>query len=133
MQVTKLYHSDLQFASFFLLCYTENMKIKPVKNGLRSPCPIANTLDILGDKWTLLIIRDMVFMKKTRYKDFADSPESIPTNILASRLKKMEKEKIITKKAYQTNPVRYEYHLTQKGKDLRPILLNMMKWSDKHL
>lgn len=99
----------------------------------RSICPVANTLDIVGDKWTLLIVRDLLFFGKNRYKDFSTSPESIPTNILASRLKRLEKEKVIKKKAYQNNPVRYEYQLTKKGNDLLPILIETIKWSAKHL
>jgi len=56
----------------------------------RSPCPIANTLDLIGDKWTLLIVRDLLFFGKRQYRDFAASPEGIPSNILADRLKRME-------------------------------------------
>jgi DNA-binding HxlR family transcriptional regulator len=103
------------------------------KDCKRSPCPVTNTLDAIGDKWTLLIIRDLLFFGKKRYKDFAASPESIPTNILAHRLKHLGKEGIINKKTYQTNPPRYEYYLTKKGQDLRPLLIAIMRWSSKHL
>lgn len=99
----------------------------------RSRCPITNTLDVIGDKWTLLIIRDILFLDKRRYNELATSPEGIPTNILAQRLKHLEKEGIIEKRAYQQNPTRYEYTLTRKGKDLSPLLLQIMKWSAKHL
>ena len=98
----------------------------------RSPCPVACTLDILGDKWTLLVVRDLVMGKKT-YSEFAQSPESIPTNILAERLKRLEAFDIIRKQQYQDNPVRYEYVLTEKGTGLRPVLLAMVKWGNEFI
>lgn len=93
----------------------------------RSVCPITNTLDLLGDKWTLIIIRDL-FLGKTNYSEFQDSPEGIPTNILAARLKKMLENEIISKDAYQQKPVRYAYTLTSKGKTLAPIVKEIVKW-----
>lgn len=93
----------------------------------RSCCPVACALDILGDKWTLLIIRDLLLGKK-RYQEFLASPEQIATNILADRLKKLDAAGIIAQHAYQQKPVRYEYVLTQKGEDLRPVLEALVKW-----
>ncbi len=98
----------------------------------RSPCPVACMLDILGDKWTLLVIRDL-FMGKKVYGDFQNSPENIRTNILADRLKRLLKYGIIEKKPYQDKPVRYEYSLTKKGRDLGPVLKAMVKWGEKHI
>jgi DNA-binding HxlR family transcriptional regulator len=103
-----------------------------VPDHKRSPCPVACTLDILGDKWTLLVVRDLVMGKKT-YSEFAQSPESIPANILAERLKRLEAYGIISKQQYQDNPVRYEYMLTDKGAGLRPVLLAMMKWGNEYI
>lgn len=97
----------------------------------RSGCPIATTLDCLGDSWTLVIVRDMTTGKK-RYGEFLESPEGITTNILASRLSRMEALGLITKSPYQTNPVRNEYHLTDAGHDLTPILQAMCRWGNKH-
>ncbi|MBN1647235.1 MAG: helix-turn-helix transcriptional regulator [Spirochaetales bacterium] len=97
----------------------------------RSTCPIASTLDIVGDKWTLIIVRDLL-RGFIRYNDFLDAGEHITTNILADRLKKLEKEKIIGKRPYQYNPVRYEYFLTDKGKDLRPLFTEIIKWAQKY-
>lgn len=97
----------------------------------RSSCPVACTLDILGDKWTLLVIRDLFLGKKT-YSDFESSPEGIPTNILAERLKRLLENDIVKKSPYQQNPVRYEYILTQKGKALGPVLKAMVNWGEKH-
>ena len=94
---------------------------------MRSPCPIANTLDIIGDKWTLLVIRDL-FVGKSTYSEFQSSPEGIPTNILANRLKRLAGYGLIQKNPYQQRPVRYAYQLTAKGRLLGPILKEMSAW-----
>lgn len=102
-------------------------------NGFaRSHCPVTNGLDVFGDKWTLLIVRDLV-LGKTRYGEFAQSPESIPSNILADRLKRLEIAGIVVKRAYCEKPVRYEYSLTEKGRDLVPVLEAMADWALKHV
>jgi DNA-binding HxlR family transcriptional regulator len=98
----------------------------------RSACPVANMLDILGDKWTLLIVRDLI-LGKARYGEFASSPEGIPTNILADRLKRLEASRIVKKIAYSDKPLRFQYALTDKGKDLQPILEAMVVWSNTHI
>jgi DNA-binding HxlR family transcriptional regulator len=99
----------------------------------RSPCPIAGTLDIVGDKWSLLVVRDLLFLGKRLYGEFAQSDEGIPTNILADRLKRLEETGLLTKKPYQSNPVRHEYRLTPKGEELFPVLREMIRWADKHV
>ncbi len=99
----------------------------------RSLCGISSTLDLIGDKWSLLIIRDMLFSKKNTYGDFLNSNEKIATNILADRLALLEKEGIITKHMHPENKSKYLYRLTQKGKDLLPVLLEMLLWSNKYL
>jgi DNA-binding HxlR family transcriptional regulator len=98
----------------------------------RSPCPIACVLDILGDKWTLLVIRDLLF-NKHRFGEFVASPEGIPTNILADRLKRLEAEGIVKKEPYQSNPVRMEYFLTSKGAELGKVLGAMRTWAEHHV
>lgn len=98
----------------------------------RSICPIANVLDIVGDKWSLLIVRDIYLGKRT-YGEFLQSPEQISTNILANRLKQLEESGLITKVAYQKTPTRYQYELSEKGSDLLPVLKVMLVWADKHL
>lgn len=98
----------------------------------RSPCPVASTLDLVGDKWSLLIIRDMLHGKRT-YGELLDSPEGIPTNILADRLKRLEKAGIIVRSAYQERPVRYAYALSKKGKDLGDVLLALVRWGKRHI
>ena len=102
-------------------------------SGLRrSPCPVANTLDLVGDKWSLLIIRDMRHGKRT-YGELAQSPEGIPTNILADRLCRLEDAGIIESAAYQERPVRYAYTLTDKGNDLGELLGALVRWGKKHI
>ena len=102
------------------------------KNFPRSPCAVANSLDIVGDKWSLLVVRDLLYGKRT-YKELADSPERIPTNILADRLRRLEEAGIITSKPYQERPVRYAYSLTGKGRDLGGVLLAFVRWGKRHL
>jgi len=98
----------------------------------RSPCPVACSLDLLGDKWTLLVVRDLLLGKQT-YSEFQRSPEGIPTNILAERLKRLQAAGVIDKTEYQQRPVRYAYRLTEKGRDLQPVLLAMIDWGNKHI
>jgi DNA-binding HxlR family transcriptional regulator len=103
-------------------------KVKAPASAKRSLCPISSTLDIIGDKWTLLILRDMLFMQKRQFGDFLKSPEKIATNILTNRLGKLTEIGLIEKHAYQNNPPRYEYHLTQAGRSLKPVLFEIMQW-----
>ncbi len=98
----------------------------------RSSCPISGALDIVGDKWTLLVVRDL-FMNKRRYGDFLASPEAIPTNILADRLKRLEVAGIVKRELYQDNPPRAEYFLTRRGADLAPVLRAMAKGGMEYL
>lgn len=107
----------------------DTIKLDP----MRSACPIANVLDLVGDKWSMLIVRDMLLFDKHRYSDFLASDEGIPTNILANRLKRLEQYGIIDKRPYQLNPVRNEYHLTAIGHDLRPMVMEMVNWGLKHI
>jgi DNA-binding HxlR family transcriptional regulator len=105
----------------------------PCPEGYRSTCPIANVLDIVGDKWTLLVVRDLLFLSKRRYGEFQNSPEAIPTNILADRLKRLEGAGLVKKEFYQDNPPRAEYFLTRKGADLGPILKAMGHWGKQYI
>lgn len=99
----------------------------------RSPCVFSNVLDIIGDRWTLLIVRDLFFFGKHEYKEFLSSPESIATNILASRLQKLACAGIIDEIPHPENKSRKLYFLTERGKDLLPMLIEMAKWGEKHL
>ncbi|MGN6314229.1 MAG: winged helix-turn-helix transcriptional regulator [Rhodanobacteraceae bacterium] len=98
----------------------------------RSACAVASSLDILGDKWSLLVVRDLLYGKRT-YGELADSPEHIPTNILADRLKRLEAAGIISSSPYQQRPVRYAYTLTSKGRDLGDVLLAFVRWGKRHI
>lgn len=98
----------------------------------RSECPIANTLELIGDKWTLLVVRDLLFRGKRTYNEIANSPESIPTSVLAERLSRLLNAGLITRHPYQDNPTRYEYHLTKTGTDLEPIMREIIRWGEKN-
>jgi DNA-binding HxlR family transcriptional regulator len=102
------------------------------KAAHRSHCPIAFALDLFGDRWTLLIVRDLLFKGKRRYGEFADSEEGIATNILADRLAKLEAHGLIVRKAGQDDARSHVYHLTDKALDLAPTLVEMILWSAKH-
>lgn len=99
----------------------------------RSSCPITCSLDLFGDRWTLLVIRDMIFFKKQRFEEFLKSPEGISTNILASRLKSLEEMGLVEKQPYGNHSRRMNYQLTEQGKSLRPVLKAMIAWGLKHI
>lgn len=94
----------------------------------RSHCPIACTLDLIGDRWTLLIIRDMLFFGKQRFEEFLESPEEISTNILTSRLKLLEQLGLVKKQPYSNHSRRMNYQLTEQGQSLLPVLKAMIDW-----
>jgi DNA-binding HxlR family transcriptional regulator len=98
----------------------------------RSDCPLSCSLDVFGDKWSLLIIRDLMFGNKSTYNDFLKSAEGIATNILASRLKGLEENGIIEKSAHPDSKAKILYKLTQKGIDLLPIIMEVYFWADKY-
>jgi DNA-binding HxlR family transcriptional regulator len=93
----------------------------------RSPCPIACSLDLFGDKWTMLVIRDLA-VGKTSFKDFATGPENIPTNILSDRLSRLMESDVISQAPVEGDGRRLSYHLTPKGVALRPVLLALRDW-----
>ncbi len=99
----------------------------------RSACPIASTLDLVGDRWTLLIIRDMMFFGKQRFEEFLASPEGISTNILTNRLKLLEELGLVSKQPYSNHPRRMSYSLTEQGQSLRPVLKTIAVWGRRHL
>jgi DNA-binding HxlR family transcriptional regulator len=103
-----------------------------VKPKRRSDCPISNSLEIWGDKWSLLIIRDLMFAKECTYGDFLKSPEGIATNILATRLQTLEDNGLIEKLAHPDSKAKVLYKLTQKGIDLLPVLIEIHIWAEKY-
>ncbi|MCL4145141.1 UNVERIFIED_CONTAM: hypothetical protein GTU68_034742, partial [Idotea baltica] len=94
-------------------------------------CPISNTLDILGDKWTLLVVRDLLD-GKTRFSEFERSPEGIPTNILTDRLRRIEAAGLV-ERVRNSASGRHEYHATDQGRALRPVLLSMVAWANEYM
>lgn len=100
--------------------------------GNRSHCPIVFALDIFGDKWSLLILRDLIFKDKSNYEDFLQSGESISTNILADRLQKLKAEGLINSEADEDNGRKIIYSPTAKAFDLIPMILEIIEWSAKY-
>jgi DNA-binding HxlR family transcriptional regulator len=99
---------------------------------MRSDCPLNYGLEIFGDKWTLLIIRDLMFFGKQYYNEFLSSAEGISTTVLAYRLALLEENKIIKKSKDREHKQKIVYSLTQKGIDLVPVILGIGLWSDKY-
>ncbi|MDN5478111.1 MAG: helix-turn-helix transcriptional regulator [Chryseobacterium sp.] len=99
----------------------------------RSDCPISSSLEIWGDKWSLLIIRDLMLKKECTYGDFLKADEKIATNILASKLLHLLESDIIDKKDHPDSKLKILYHLTEKGIDLIPIIVEINLWGEKYL
>ena len=98
----------------------------------RSDCPVSCSLDIWGDKWSLLIVRDLMFAKECTYGDFLKSAEGIATNILASRLLSLEENNIIEKLDHPDSKAKVLYRLTRRGIDLLPIMIEINLWAEKY-
>jgi DNA-binding HxlR family transcriptional regulator len=103
-----------------------------MKRTKRSHCPIAFALDIFGDKWSLLVLRDLLFKGKSHYSEFLDAEEGVSTNILSERLARLECESLIAKARDQTNRRQFIYRPTPKGLDLLPAILEISLWSAKY-
>ena len=99
----------------------------------RSKCSISCTLDIVGDKWSLLIIRDALFLKKTSFNEFRNSAEKIASNILTNRMEKLVKYGIMNKTQNPDNKLKFDYLLTEKGQNLKPIILALGKWGINYI
>lgn len=98
----------------------------------RSGCPIATTLDLVGDRWTLVILRDLL-NGKGKFSEFLESPEHITTSVLADRLASMEANGLVTRVAYQQRPRRDRYELTPMGEGLLPVLQQICVWANRHV
>ena len=103
-----------------------------MKRTKRSHCPIAFALDIFGDKWSLLVLRDLLFKGKSHYSEFLDAEEGVSTNILSERLTRLECEGLIAKTRDQTNRRQFIYSPTPKGLDLLPAILEISLWSAEY-
>lgn len=104
-----------------------------MKNNFRSGCPIASTLDIIGDKWSLLVLRDMLLHHKMTFKEFSSSEEQIAPSILSARLKLLTSYRLITRQKQENNKKENIYLLTEKAIDLSSILIDISMWGDKYL
>lgn len=99
----------------------------------RSNCPVARTLDLVGDRWTLLVMRDALMFKAKSFAEFEQNPEKIPTSVLADRLKRLVETGFLTKVPYQKKPIRHHYVATEKAKALRPVIQAMKKFGEAEL
>lgn len=102
------------------------------KRRPKSHCPIHFALDVFGDAWSLLVVRDLMFKQRSSYRELLESGDGISTNILADRLARLEAAGIITREVIQSADARTRYRLTNKGLDLLPMLLEMIAWSARH-
>ena len=98
----------------------------------RSDCPVSCSLDIWGDKWSLLIVRDLLYTKQRTYGDFLKSAEGIATNILAARLLALEENGMIAKFDHPDSKAKVLYRLTRKGIDLLPVMVEINLWAEKY-
>jgi DNA-binding HxlR family transcriptional regulator len=95
-------------------------------------CPVARTLDVIGERWAILLLRDLLLNEARRFQDFAEALPGIPPNTLSARLKRLEAAGIVERRLYQQHPPRAEYVLTAKGRELGPIVAAMRKWGNRH-
>ena len=96
-------------------------------------CPVSRTLDMIGERWTILILRDLLLHGARRYQDFQESLSGLAPNTLSARLKSLEGHNLIERKLYSEHPPRLEYHLTEKGRSLGPIVKALRDWGRKNL
>lgn len=105
---------------------------KRLPGTARSACPIACALDTIGDRWSMLVIRDL-FLGKSRFKEFVESQEGITPNILTERLRRLENAGLIIRQRYSEHPPRNKYLLTAKGAELKPVVLAIVNWGLAHI
>ena len=112
-------------------------QLQAAKNGRRPlpygrRCPVARTLGIIGERWTIMILRDLVRDGPRKFQDFERSLEGISPNTLSERLKTLEENGIVAQRFYEDHPPRAEYVLTEKGRELRPVIKELREWGEKH-
>jgi len=101
--------------------------------GRRSPCPLSCALEVVGDRWSLLVVRDLLFTRKRTYNELLRSPEAVASNILAERIRRLLACGILRRTVYSRRPRRYAYALTPRGRGLLPVLQEIVLWSRDHL
>lgn len=123
-------------SNYNLHCASDTDNVSNVPGGpkpkRRSGCPVSISLEMFGDRWSLLIIRDLMVRGFRTFKEFRESGEGISTNILANRLQKLQATGIITAEVEETDGRRVNYRLTDKGIDLAPVLLELLIWGARH-
>lgn len=119
--------------SYFSFQFEIEMGNKRCKSSFRSNCPVSSALDLFGDKWTLLIVRDLLYHGSRTFKDFYGCQERISSARLSERLKRLEQIGALTKENHPTNKKVFIYQLTPKGKDLAPAIVDLMVWGNKYL
>lgn len=107
--------------------------VAKIEHKIRTGCPVACSLDILGDHWTLLIIRNLMFLGLHEYKDMLKTEEKISSSILSDRLKKLENDGIISSASHPDSGRRKLYYLTEKGKGLVRVMIEIARWADHNL
>ncbi len=107
--------------------------LKTDQHDFRSGCSISRTLELFGDKWTLLVVRDLMWHGKHTFQELQGSDEHMPSNILSQRLRKLMEWGLVSRAPYQDRPVRHAYHLTELGRSLEPVLLQVMAWGHDNL
>lgn len=103
------------------------------KKEIRSECPLANALDVLGDRWTLLVLRDLIFYGRREFGQFLGSGEGIATNVLAERLDRLCCSGLVARFDHPTNGKKYVYRVTEKGADLIPAMIELVLWAERYL
>ncbi|MBY0224791.1 MAG: helix-turn-helix transcriptional regulator [Hyphomicrobium sp.] len=111
---------------------TQSKKSRSISGSSGAACPVRRTLDVIGDAWTVLILRDLFVQGARRYQDFLESLENISPNTLSNRLKKLEEHGIVERRFYSDHPPRAEYHLTHLGQSLGPIMVALRDWGRKN-
>ncbi len=102
------------------------------KSYRQNSCPVARTLDVIGERWSILMLRDLFLQGPRRFQDFQQSLAKIAPNTLSARLKTLEAQGVIARRLYSEHPPRLEYHLTEKGKSLGPILKALKMWGERY-
>jgi DNA-binding HxlR family transcriptional regulator len=115
-----------------VLVICNRSRIGTMRRDQRSTCPISTALELIGDRWTLLVIRDLMFAGKRHFREFLQSEESIASNVLADRLNSLVENGLITRQGDPTHAQKAIYSLTEKGLGLLPVLVAMSAWTQKH-
>ena len=102
------------------------------KSYHQAHCPVARALDIIGERWTILVLRDLLLQGPRRFQDFQESLPGVAPNTLSARLKALESHGLITRRLYSDHPPRLEYQLTDKGKSLGPVLKALREWGQRY-